>query len=208
MKAKSIVLLSGGLDSTVSCAIAQRRTRPLFALTFDYGQRAAKMEVRASRKICRALNISHRIVRLPFFRDFESLAMLSGTKKVGTRKLQRLQDVWVPNRNALFINIAAAYAEYYGAKLIITGFNLEEAHEFPDNSVRFVQMINKTLRYSTLTKVKVRSYVAHLTKKDIYRLGIKYGAPLEHVYSCYFGGKMMCGKCASCRRLLQATEGS
>jgi 7-cyano-7-deazaguanine synthase len=207
MKAKSIVLLSGGLDSTVSCAIAQRRTRALFALTFDYGQRAAKMEVRASRKICRALDISHRIVRLPFFTDFKNLAMLSSTEKVGAEKFLRLQDVWVPNRNALFINIGAVYAEYYGARLIITGFNLEEALEFPDNSVRFVQSINNTLRYSTLTKVEVRSYVANLTKKEIYQLGIKYGAPLQHVYSCYLGGKRMCGKCASCRRLLQATEG-
>lgn len=202
MKPKSVILLSGGLDSTVSAAIARCRTRPLFALTFDYGQRAARMEIRASRNICRVLKIEHKVVRLPFFADLGGL-MLLRAGKANAGRLRRVQDVWVPNRNGLFINVAACYAEYHGAGLIVTGFNREEAREFPDNSARFVNAVNRALRHGTRNRVRVKSYVASLTKKEIYSTGKRYDAPLELVYSCYAGGRMMCGKCASCRRLLE-----
>jgi 7-cyano-7-deazaguanine synthase len=205
MKKKSIILLSGGLDSTVSATIAKKRTKPIFALTFDYGQRSAKMEILASRKICRALKIKHKVVKLPFFKEFKKLVMLK-SKKLDTKKFNRLKDIWIPNRNGLFINIAACYAEYFGADLIITGFNREEARQFPDNTPQFVSAINKSLSYSTLKKIKVKSYVEKLSKKEIYELGLKYKAPLKHIYSCYLGGKTMCGKCASCRRLIECIE--
>lgn len=204
MKPKAIILLSGGLDSTVSAAIARRRCRPLFALTFDYGQRAARMEIAAARRICRVLKIEHKVVRLPFFADLGGLALLrygAGSKQAAAR-LERVPDVWVPNRNGLFVNIAATYAEYHGAGLIVTGFNREEARAFPDNSPAFVAAVNRALRHSTRRRVKVISYVAAQTKREIYRLGQRYGAPLELIYSCYAGGRTMCGKCASCRRLL------
>ena len=206
MKPKSIILLSGGLDSTVSAVIASRRTLPLFAITFDYGHLAAEMETLASRKICRRLGMAHKVVRLPFFKEFTKSAMLRRRKRMAVSKFNRLQDVWIPNRNGLFINIAACYAEYYGAQLIVTGFNREEAREFPDNSVRFLQAVNRSLSYSTLSKVRVKSYVADSSKREIYKLGLKLGAPLEHVYSCYLGGKKMCGKCASCKRLIRASK--
>ena len=206
MKPSSIFLLSGGLDSTVSAAIARKRTRPLFAVTFDYGQRAAKLEIIASRKICQRLDIEHKVVRLPFFKEFKKSAMLSGSKKVAIRKFSKLHDVWLPNRNGLFINVAACYAEYYCVRLIVTGFNREEALEFPDNSPRFLEATNKSLNHSTLNKVRVRSYVMDLSKKEIYKLGLKLAAPLEYVYSCYLGGKKMCKRCASCKRLIRASK--
>ena len=216
MKPKSIILLSGGLDSTVSAAIALKKTRPLFALTIDYGQRAAEMEILASQKICRALGIKHKMVRLPFFREFKKCRLITGDQSFkkhpslyslplkegrGYLDFLRLKDVWVPNRNALFINIAACFAEYYKAELIVTGFNREEAREFPDNTKEFIDAINKTLQFSTLRKIKVVSYVANYTKREIYQIGISINAPLEFIYSCYLGGKKMCGKCASCLKL-------
>ncbi|MCX7995372.1 MAG: 7-cyano-7-deazaguanine synthase QueC [candidate division WOR-3 bacterium] len=201
MKPKSIILLSGGLDSTVSAAIAAKKTKPLFALTIDYGQRSAKMEILASKIICQALKIKHRIIKLPFFKEFKKCSLISKDQLPIA-----LKDIWVPNRNALFINIAACFAEYYKADLIVTGFNLEEAREFPDNTKNFINAINQTLQYSTLKKLKVVSYVANYTKKEIYELGLKYKAPLQYIYSCYLGGKKMCGKCPSCLKLLQAKK--
>jgi 7-cyano-7-deazaguanine synthase len=132
--------------------------------------------------------------------------MLGRAGKASLKGFNKLEDVWVPNRNGLFVNVAACYAEYYGATLIITGFNREEAQEFPDNSARFVQAVNQSLSYSTLSKIKVKSYVAYLSKKEIYRLGLKYKAPLEYIYSCYLGGAQMCGECASCKRLIEASK--
>lgn len=221
MKPKSIILLSGGLDSTVSAAIAVKKTRPLFALTIDYGQRAAGMEILASKRICQALKIKHKIIKLPFFKEFKKCLLIAGKKMLPPLKAERSLhhtpsppggegkgegiDFWVPNRNALFINIAACFAEYYNADLIVTGFNLEEAREFPDNTKDFINAINRTLQFSTLNKVKVVSYVANYTKREIYKLGLKYNAPMQHIYSCYLGGRKMCGKCPSCKKLFSAT---
>ncbi len=201
MKPKSLILLSGGLDSTVSAAIAVKKTKPIFALTIDYGQRAARMEVISSKKICQALKIKHKIIKLPFLKEFKKCSLISNYKLPII-----LKNIWVPNRNALFINIAASFAEYYNADLIVTGFNLEEAREFPDNTKNFINAINKTLQFSTLKKIKVISYVANNTKKEIYRLGLKYKAPLQYIYSCYLGGKKMCGRCPSCKKLLEAMK--
>jgi 7-cyano-7-deazaguanine synthase len=132
--------------------------------------------------------------------------MLGRGGRASLKRLKKLKDVWIPNRNGLFINVAACYAEYYGAKTIITGFNREEAQDFPDNSARFLHAINRSLSYSTLSKVKVKSYVAALSKKEIYHLGLKHKAPLEYIYSCYLGDRQMCGKCASCKRFIEASK--
>jgi len=200
-KRRSVVLLSGGLDSTVSATIAAKRTRPLFALTFDYGQRAARMEIRAARTISKALRIPHKTVKIPFFKTFKNIALLRSQKKPSAQSLSRIHNVWVPNRNGLFINIAACYAEHHRVDLIVTGFNREEAEQFPDNTPQFIAAINHSLMFSTLTTPKVVSYVMNYRKKQIYRLGLRYNAPLQHIYSCYRGRKEMCGKCASCKRL-------
>lgn len=203
---RSIVLLSGGLDSTVSATIAKRKTNLLFALTIDYGQRAAKMEIAASKKICRALKIKHKVATLPIFSEFKDRVLLRSKKRISNHKFNRLKDVWIPNRNGLFINIAACFAEYYHADIIVTGFNRDEAAEFPDNKPQFMAAINHALMFSTLNKVKVRSFVADYTKKQIYNFGLKYKAPLKYIYSCYLGKKEMCGKCASCRKLLEVKQ--
>lgn len=203
-KTKSIILLSGGLDSLVSAAIAVKKTRPVRALTFDYGQRAAQREIAAAKKISTHLRIPHTVIALPFFEEFKKCALIKRGSPVKQKSLTRLKDVWVPNRNGLFINLAACFAEYYGAGLIITGFNREEAQEFPDNADAFIQAINHSLMYSTLTTVRVKSYVSAYTKDEIYGLGLKINAPLHLVYSCYRGTKEMCGTCASCKRFFKS----
>ncbi len=208
MKVKSIILLSGGLDSTVSAAIAVKKTKPIFALTIDYGQRASRMEILASKRICQALKIKHKIIKLPFFKEFKRCSLIADSKILspfwGEGKGEEDNIWWIPNRNALFINIAASFAEYYRADLIVAGFNLEEAREFPDNTKNFIDAINKSLQFSTLKKIKVISYVANYTKREIYKLGFKYKAPLQYIYSCYLGDKKMCGRCPSCKKLFKA----
>lgn len=205
-KTKSIILLSGGLDSTVSAAIAVKKTQPLFALTFDYGQRAAHREIAAAEQICSVLLIKHRVLTLPFFKEFKKCALINAGTQPGQRSLNRLNDVWVPNRNGLFINVAACFAEYYRAKIIVTGFNREEARDFPDNTEDFICAINNSLGFSTRSQVMVKSYVTTYAKNEIYGLGKKVGAPLDLVYACYRGTKKMCGECASCRRFFKSKQ--
>jgi 7-cyano-7-deazaguanine synthase len=190
----------------VSATIACQKTNPIFAITFNYGQRAARMEIRASRRICRSLKIKHKVVQLPFFKEFKKLRMLKPTKRAFPKHFVKLEDVWVPNRNGLFINVAACYAEYYGADVIVTGFNRDEARAFPDNKPQFIAAINHSLMYSTLRRIKVDSYVADYTKKQIFKVGKRYKAPLQYIYSCYLGDETMCGKCTSCKNLNACRE--
>jgi 7-cyano-7-deazaguanine synthase len=112
--------------------------------------------------------------------------------------------VWIPNRNGVFINIAAAYAERNSCDTIVTGFNREEAEEFPDNSIEYVERVNRALAMSTRNGVRVESFTIDLDKRAILRWG-SVRAALDRV-ECYRSGERMCGRCASCRRLRFALD--
>jgi 7-cyano-7-deazaguanine synthase len=209
---KGIGLLSGGLDSSVSIAIAKRnKTNIILALTFDYGQKSILQEIKASRRICSYFDIPHKIIKLDWFKDLVKglplvnkksklphLSLSDLNKSVVTSKSAR--DVWIPNRNGIFIHIAAAFAESLRADYVITGFNKEEAETFPDNSFGFITAINSALTWGTRNKVKVISFTMGMNKTDIIRKGIGLKLPLKYTWSCYAGGSNPCGKCESCLR--------
>jgi 7-cyano-7-deazaguanine synthase len=119
----------------------------------------------------------------------------------GDEPLTDLNDTWIPNRNGVFINAAAAFAESYGCDTVVTGFNRDEAEEFPDNGRDYVERINGALALSTRNGVTVTSDTIDLGKREIILEGMEVGAPLSVIWSCYRSGERMCGRCASCRRL-------
>lgn len=211
---RAITILSGGLDSTVSTAIARKKHKIVLALTFDYGQRAAKREIEAARSLCKIWKIKHEVIKLPWLAKITNTALVNKTKllpRFSTQALKHqstqalsVKTVWVPNRNALFINIAASYAERLDARAIIVGFNKEEASTFPDNGEKFVHYINQTLKFSTLLHPKVVSYVQKMTKVEIMRLAFKKSIPIEYCWPCYRGGKQLCMKCESCIRFFES----
>lgn len=212
---KAISLLSGGLDSTVSTSIALKKSNVILVLTFDYGQRAAKREIEAAQKLCRIWKIKHKVVKLPWLGKITDTALVNSKSQIPNPKSQTLKfkndiqnakAVWVPNRNGLFINIAAAFAESLDADTIITGFNKEEAVTFSDNSKRFVSAINKALTYATMKKVKVISHTQDMTKADMVDYAISHKVPLKYCWPCYEGGKKICGRCESCVRFYRAYE--
>lgn len=214
-KKKVVVLLSAGLDSTINAFEALKHHHEIvLALTFNYGQRAAKKEIESAGKIAAYLKIPHKVVELPWFKDFNKSSLLVEEQKVPTGAQVKIDDlqtstetaksVWVPNRNGIFLNIAAAYAEALGADAVIPGFNAEEAATFPDNSKEFLDQATKALWYSTSNHVTVGCYTAHLTKKDIVRLGQGLKVPWELIWPCYFSGDQWCGQCESCLRSKRA----
>ena len=187
------------------------------ALTFHYGQKAAQREVNCAKKICRALQIKHKVLVLDFFKDLsQNCSLLNTKKKVPKFKKGQSLDafvrdkntrsVWVPNRNGLFIALAAAYAESLGWKRVVIGFNAEEARLFPDNSPPFLKAINRSLTFSTANGVEVVSHTLNKNKKDILILAQRLGVNLEWTWSCYLGGKTPCGECESCKRLREAQK--
>src|SRR5579859_3472860 len=205
-KLKGVAVLSGGLDSTVSLAAATREIDVVLALTFDYGQRAAQRERAASRAIARHYRIPHRVIAIPWLTALTSTALVNRRASLPLREMSErsAKAVWVPNRNGVMIEIAAAHAESLGAERLITGFNKEEAVTFPDNSPAYVGAINYALSYSTANGVRVVSFTGNLDKKGIVRLGRRLDAPLKHIWPCYQGGKRWCGECESCLRSLRA----
>ncbi|HEX7674097.1 MAG TPA: 7-cyano-7-deazaguanine synthase QueC [Bdellovibrio sp.] len=212
---KVVALLSSGLDSTVNVFEAIKHNHEVvLALTFNYGQRAAIKEIEHSAKIAKYLNIPHKVMDVTWFKDFNKSSLIVEDQEVPTGKdveidnLQKSADtaksVWVPNRNGIFINIAAAYAEALGADAVIPGFNAEEAATFPDNSREFLEQATKSLWYSTANHVSVGCYTAHLNKPDIVRLGQGLKIPWELIWPCYFSGDKWCGQCESCQRAKRA----
>ncbi|RKO67203.1 7-cyano-7-deazaguanine synthase QueC [Desulfofundulus salinus] len=211
---KSIVLLSGGLDSTVSMAQALREGQVELCLTMDYGQRAAAREIAAASALAAYYKLAHRVIQLPFLGEVTTTSLVNKEETIPEPAEESLNDpqqatataaaVWVPNRNGLFINIAACFAEALGCEQVVTGFNREEAATFPDNSLDFLEAINNSLAYSTASGVRVVSYTARLNKAEIVRLGQHLGVPWHLIWSCYYGGQTMCGRCESCRRLGRA----
>ena len=205
---KAVAVLSGGLDSTVSLAAAARKLDVVLALTFDYGQRAARREREASAKIAKHYRIPHRVIALPWLAGITTTALVDRAARLPKHEMsvRSAKAVWVPNRNGVFLEIAAAHAESLGAKRILTGFNREEAATFPDNSKAYVRAINRALSFSTANGVEAVSYTADLDKRGIVRLGRKLGAPIDAVWPCYEGGRRWCGSCESCLRSLRALD--
>ncbi|MHC4251260.1 MAG: 7-cyano-7-deazaguanine synthase, partial [Planctomycetota bacterium] len=98
------------------------------------------------------------------------------------------------------------FAEALGARNVVAGFNREEARTFPDNSPEFMKRASAALALSTASRVRLVSPTARLDKAGIVRLGVRTGAPLSLVWSCYDGAPRMCGSCESCARLVRALE--
>ncbi|MDO8643479.1 MAG: 7-cyano-7-deazaguanine synthase QueC, partial [bacterium] len=232
----NILILSGGLDSTVSAfdrvlsagipssCVPDERSRgedqpppgssSVLALTFDYGQRAAEQEKKAAAFVAAQLGIEHKVIGLPWLKELTQTSLVSTQQVLPQLKISELDDfqkttesaknVWVPNRNGVFLNIAATFAESLGCDTIITGFNAEEAVTFPDNSADFVKTANRFFSFSTLNKVQVKSYTQQMTKEEIVRKGVELGVDFSKIWSCYEGGEKQCGRCESCLRSIRA----
>jgi len=211
---RCVTLLSGGLDSVVATTVAVQQHTVALAITGDYGQRAAQAEIAAAHAVCDALGLEHRVVGLPWLGDITRTALVDTEQNLPKLAASELDAedkttasaaaVWVPNRNGVLINVAAAHAESLGCDVVVCGFNAEEGATFPDNTGEFAAAATTALSFSTLSQVRVWSPTQDLTKREIVALGRKLGAPLEHVWSCYGPGPKACGECESCLRLARA----
>ncbi len=207
---KSIILLSGGLDSLVSLGLKKEELNVSLALTFDYGQKSAEQEIEASAKICEYYKIKQKIIKLDWLKNITQTSLVSDKDIPTGNELDNPENsaksVWVPNRNGLFLNIAGSFADSYGYDFILIGANKEEGQTFPDNTQEFINAINKEFEFSTQKSPKVVAPLINSDKNDIVMLALQHGVPLELTRSCYQGGAKHCGICESCSRLKHALE--
>ena len=209
---KAISVLSGGLDCTVATSVFKDDFE-IHAITFDYGQKAFKRELRAAKEICNKMGWTHEVIDIPWLAQISNSSLntdedipepsesdLDNLEK----SAQSASSVWVPARNMVFTSIAVSYAESIGAEKIIVGWDAEEAATFPDNSKEFLETFNELIDVGSPDKIKIEAPLIELNKEEIVKLGLNIGAPIELSYSCYKGSDKQCGVCESCMRRKRA----
>ena len=198
MTERSIVLLSGGLDSAVALFWALDQGHQVEALSFHYFRRSKK-EIDACKKIANFARVENRTLNLDFLREVQDLRQ---SLKDRNPLLKRAQSAYIPSRNIIFYGIASSFAEILRAKYIIGGHNKNDKASFPDSSKIFFEQFNKTAKIGQVSKHEAAEVIlplADLDKSEVVKLGAKLGVPFDLTWSCYYQSKHPCKKCLSCK---------
>ncbi|GBE07728.1 7-cyano-7-deazaguanine synthase [bacterium BMS3Bbin11] len=204
---KAVVLLSGGLDSATALAIARNEGYQCFALSFDYGQRN-RVELEAARRVANAGGVAeHRILNLP-------IGELGGSAltddAIDLPKVSEFEDsgipvTYVPARNTVFLSMALAMAEIYGARDIFIGANAVDYSGYPDCRPGFILAFENLANLATREGVqgegfRIRAPLIDMSKADIINTGVRLGVDYSLTISCYNPSPdgLACGVCDSC----------
>ena len=204
LKKKAVVILSGGMDSTLSSYIAKNNNYDLIAVHFNYGQRTETKELKAFRDICKELNVLNKYeIDIPFFTQIGASALTDKTIDVPVNGVEKgiIPITYVPFRNGIFLSIASAIAEKEEASAIYIGVVQEDSSGYPDCSDSFIQKMQNAINEGTKddTKIEIITPLVHLSKAQIVEEAIKLNVPLELTWSCYKEEDKACGVCDSCR---------
>jgi len=211
-----VVLLSGGMDSCVSTAIARERhgAGNIALLHAGYGQRTERRERRAFEEIADFYGVRERlVVELDHFRAIggsaltdEKIAVPENERGATGRNGSAIPVTYVPFRNAHFLSVAVSWAEAIGAGAIYIGAVAEDSSGYPDCRPEYYQVFQELIRVGTRpeTHIAMVTPVIQMKKSGIIRRGFELGAPLHLTWSCYQEEEMACGVCDSCLLRLRA----
>ncbi len=213
-----VVLLSGGLDSATTLAVARRDGFACHSLAFDYGQRH-RHELDAAARVAASLGVaSHRVVRIGGLSQDASAGVFAGsalTADIAVPKdrshLDMTRDIpvtYVPARNLVFLALATALAESINAADIFIGVNAVDYSGYPDCRPEFINSFQQTADLATRagslgSSLRVHAPLVHLSKSSIIALGVRLGVDYRLTHSCYDpltrdGVVLACGHCDSC----------
>jgi len=202
---KAVVLLSGGLDSATTLAVALAEGYECFSLSFEYGQRH-RYELEAAGRIARKAGICHREMAI----DLRALGGSALTADIDVPKNHMQNDIpvtYVPARNTIFLACALGWAEVLEAGDIFIGVNAVDYSGYPDCRPEFIRafetMANLAVRAAVerTIRFRIRTPLIHLSKKEIIAKGMSLGVDYSATHSCYdpAPGGQACGQCDSCR---------
>lgn len=191
---KTIVLLSGGLDSAVVLAILQQ-TREVEALTVDYGQRHHR-EIKAARAVASHYGVPHRVIEVDA--GLFAGSALTYDTEVPDGAAEAPDATYVPARNTVLIALAAARAESVGAKCVAIGSNADDAAGYPDCRPNYINAYREVLSLGTVRKLWLTAPLLSYPKPAVVRLAKHLDVPIELTWSCYRGGDVACGTCGAC----------
>jgi len=214
---KSVVLLSGGLDSTTTLALAQKREFELFCLTFDYGQRH-RIELDRAREIAKHFGaVDHQIIKIDL-RQFGGSALTDSIDvPIGRDQKEMTREIpvtYVPARNTIFLSFCLAYAEVKEANDIFIGVNAVDYSGYPDCRPEFIKAFEILANLATKAgveekkSIKIHTPLIKLTKAEIIQKGLELGVNYSMTHSCYDPAEagLSCGACDSCQLRLKGFQ--
>ena len=207
----AVCLVSGGMDSCVTAAIAREENNELAFLHISYGQRTEKRERQAFNDIADFYNVEKRLdVSIEYLAKIGGSSLTDKSIEVSEADLEseKIPTSYVPFRNANMLAIAASWAEVLRAEAIYVGAVFEDSSGYPDCRPEFFAAFEKTIETGTKpdTNIKIKTPIIHLSKAEIVRKGIELKAPLHLSWSCYKNEDSACGTCDSCALRLRGFE--
>lgn len=212
---RAVILLSGGVDSATTLAIARSENFRCYALTFRYGQRHQR-EVEAAKKVAASLGVAeHRVIEIDLAAFGGSALTDSGIEvpknRAGLGQAGEIPATYVPARNTVFLSYALAWAEVLGAFDIFIGVNATDYSGYPDCRPEFIVAFEKTANLATAAAAKgkgryrIHTPVINMTKGEIIRTGATLGVDYSLTHSCYDPDEQgrSCGRCDACRLRLK-----
>lgn len=202
---KAVVLLSGGLDSATTLAIAKSQGYECYALSFNYGQRHA-VEINAAKKVAAAFGVTeHKIIELDL-RQIGGSALTDSSINVPESATEGIPVTYVPARNTIFLSYALAWAEVLQINNIFIGVNAVDYSGYPDCRPEYIQAFSNMANLATRAGVEGSGFNVHtplinLSKEEIIKRGIELGTDYSLTVSCYQADAngRACGVCDSCR---------
>ncbi|MFP4170076.1 MAG: 7-cyano-7-deazaguanine synthase QueC [Methanomassiliicoccales archaeon] len=202
---RAVVLLSGGLDSTVTLAHALSRGEEVIPLTFLYGQRHRR-ELLAAKEVADHYDLDDHVIMEMDLGCFSSSALTGDLEVPEGRPVGSVRDIpvtYVPARNIIFLSIASGLCESESADRVYIGANAVDYSGYPDCRPQFFREFERVLEVGTKAgveghPVRVVTPIIDMTKGEIVRTGRELDAPLHLTWSCYKGGERACGRCDSC----------
>ena len=203
---KTILILSGGLDSTTLLYDLIDQGKEVYPISFNYGQRHSK-ELEQAKINCKELGLDHKIIDLTSITSLINNCSLAGDIDVPngpyTEDVVKLTNV--PNRNMIMVSIAVGYAINIGANTVYYGAHADD-HLYPDCREEFIRNLNKATEVCHHYPIYVFAPYLNMDKGDIVKKGLELGVPYENTWSCYKGGENPCGRCPSCITRREAFE--
>jgi len=196
---KTILIYSGGMDSTTLLYKLLADGDQVQCLSFDYGQRHRK-ELACAKKICKRLNVPHKIVNIKSLKNLMSGSALTSNIAVpeGHYKNKSMRQTVVPNRNMIFISLAVAAAISKKFDRVALAVHSGDHVIYPDCRPDFIESIAKTVAFANYEKIDIYAPFLNISKSEIAKLGLKLNVPFGETWTCYKGLSKPCGGCGAC----------
>ena len=202
---KTVIILSGGIDSTTLLYDIIKQGYDVSAISFDYNQKHKK-ELELAKITTKKLGIEHKILDLSILNEIAPSALTRDNWKVpeGHYEAENMKETVISNRNMVMLSLAGAYAMSIKASKLFYGAHAGDHAIYPDCRKEFVDSMKVSIGLADWNKLELEAPYIDIDKGDIVIKGLSLNVPYEDTWTCYKGLELACGKCGSCQERLEA----